>query len=251
MSWIKRLASSLRARKLEEDIEKELEFHLDMRAREKTSAGATPEEARRQVLHRFGNLTRTKEACRDQSTFTWVGALGQDLRYAARNMRKAPGFTAAAAACMAIGIGANCAIFSLGNAFLFQPLPPDVVMLERVSGGPVSYPEYQDWQRLNSVFDDVFAFTPGERFTIGRGAHSEHVLGETVTANYFQTQGIVPASGRLLAPADESNPLAVIGYRFWRTRFFGDPAIAGKPIWINRESFLIARVAPPTFHGRL
>ena len=83
----------------------------------------------------------------------------------------------------------------------------------------------------------MFAFTPGERFTIGRGAHSEHVLGETVTANYFQAQGVLPAAGRLLAPGDESNALAVIGYRFWRNRFLGDPAIAGKTIWINREAY--------------
>ena len=78
MSWIKRLASSLRAGKLEEDLEKELEFHLDMRAREKTAAGTTPEEARHQVLRRFGSLTRTKDACRDQSTFTWVAGVGED-----------------------------------------------------------------------------------------------------------------------------------------------------------------------------
>jgi predicted permease len=251
MSWIKRLASSLRVRKLEEDLEKELEFHLEMRAREKTSAGTTPEEARRQVLRRFGSLTRTKDACRDQSTLTWVAALGQDVRYAVRNMRKTPGFTAAAGACMAMGIGANAAIFTFVNAFLFQPLPPEVVMVQRVSGNPVSYPEYQDWQRLNSVFDDVFAFTPGERLTIGRGTHSEHVLGETVTADYFRIQGVVPAAGRLLAPGDESSPVAVIGYRLWRHRFLGDPGIAGKTIWINRESFTVAGVAPPSFHGML
>src|SRR5258708_15929612 len=251
MSWIKRLASSMRARKLEEDLDKELEFHLDMRAAEKPSAGTTAEEARRQALRRFGSLIRTKDACRDLSSFTWAAGLGRDLRYAVRNMRKSPGFTAAAAACMAMGIGANAAIFSFVNAFLFQPLPADVVMLQRVSSNPVSYPEYQDWQRLNSVFDGVFAFTPGERLTIGRGMHSEHVLGETVTANYFEMQGVLPAAGRLIAPDDESSPLAVIGYRFWRNRFLGDPAIAGKTIWINRESFTVAGVTPHTFPGRL
>ena len=113
-----------------------------MRAREKTSTGATPDQARREVLHRFGNVTRTREECREQATLTWVAALGHDLRYALRNMRKNSGFTAAAAACMAMGIGANAAIFSFVNAFLFQSLPPGVVMVQRASGSPVSYPEY-------------------------------------------------------------------------------------------------------------
>ena len=251
MSWIKRLAASLRARKLEEDLEKELEFHLEMRVREKTATGATPEEARRQALYRFGSLTRTKEACRNESTLTWLAAFRQDLRYAARNMRNSPGFAAAAAACLAIGIGANAAVFSFVNAFLFQPLPRDVVMVQHVSGSPISYPEFQDWQRLNHVFGDVFAYTPGERYTIGRGANSEHVLGETVTANYFQTLGVVPAEGRMLAPGDESRPLAVISYQFWRKRYLSDPAIAGRTIWINRQAFTIAGVAPPAFHGML
>ncbi len=251
MSWIKRLASSLCTRRTEDDLERELDFHLEMRAREKTSSGMPSEEARRQALHRFGSLTRTKEACRNESTLTWLAAFRQDLRYAARNMRNNPGFTAAAAACLAIGIGANATIFSFVNALLFQPLPPDIVMVRHISGSPVSYPEFQDWQRLNRVFGDVFAYTPGERYTIGRGENSEHVLGETVTGNYFRTLGVLPAAGRMLAPGDELRPLAVISYQFWRNRFFGDPAIAGRTIWINREAFTIAGVAPLAFHGML
>ena len=210
MSWIKRLASSLRTRRMEEDLEKELEFHLEMRAREKTSTGVAAEEARRQALHRFGSLTRTKEACRDESTFTWLAALRQDLRYAARNIRKNPGFAAAAVACLAMGIGANAAVFSFVNAFLFQPLPPRVVLVQRASGSPISYPELRDWQRLNRVFDEVFAYTPGERFTIGQGPDGDHVLGETVTGNYFRTLGVDPAVGRMFASDDELRPLAVI-----------------------------------------
>ena len=251
MSWIKRLTSSLRARKMEEDLEKELEFHLEMRAREKTSSGATSEEARRQALHRFGSLARTREACRDQSTLAWPAALRQDLRYATRSMRKSPGFAAAAAACLAIGIGANAAVFSFVNAFLFQPLPPGVVLVQRSSGSPISYPELQAWQGLNRVFDEVFGYTPGERFTIGHGPDVEHALGETVTGAYFRTLGVFPAAGRMLGAGDELHPVAVIGYRFWRNHFLGDPAIAGKTIWIDSQAFTIAGVAPPGCQGML
>ena len=251
MAWIKRLAASLRRGRLEEELDKELEFHLAMRTREKTAGGATPEEARRQALERFGSVTRAKEACRDESTVAWVAGLRQDLRYAARNLRKNRGFAAAAVACLAMGIGANAAIFSFVNAFLFPALPPRVVLVQRAQGGGVSYPELRDWQNGNSVFDQVMAYSPGERLTIGRGAESEHVLGESVTGNYFQTLGVVPAAGRLFAPEDEMRPLAVLGYRFWRKRFLGDPAIAGKTIWINHELFTISGVAPASFQGML
>jgi predicted permease len=251
MSWIKRLAASFRRRKLEDDLEKELAFHLEMRAREKTDAGISPDDARRQVLHRFGDVSRAKEACRDHSTFAWVAALPHDLRYAARNLRKTPAFTAAAVACMAIGIGANAAIFSFVNAFLFQPLPRDVVMVHRATGNPISYPEYQDWRRLNTSFDGVFAHSVGERFTIGRGVDAAHVLGETVAGSYFQSLGVLPSAGRLLMPGDESRPLAVLGYQYWRSRFSADPAIVGKTIWINHDAFTIQGVAPQDFHGML
>jgi predicted permease len=251
MSWIQRLTASLRSQKLEQDLEKELAFHLDMRVREKISAGWPPEEARRAVLSRFGSVTRTAEACRDAWTLAWLAAARQDLRYAIRNLRKNPGFTLAAALCLAIGIGANTVVFSFVNAFLFQPSPPGVIRVGRASGSPVSYPEFQDWQRLNNVFDRLFAYAPGELFTVGRGAESEEVLGETVAGDYFRTLGVAPAIGRLLDASDESQPLAVISYDYWRTRFHSDPAIAGKTIRIERQPFTIAGVAPAAFHGML
>ena len=249
MSWMRRLLTSLRTRKLENDLEEELAFHLAMRASE--SAGAAPEDARRQAIVRFGNVSRTKQACREQSTLAWIGDLRQDLRYAFRNLLRNRGFTTAAVACMAMGIGANTAVFSFVTAFLFQPLPKGVALVQRASGSAVSYPELQDWQRLSPVFDEMFGSSPGERFTIGRGAESDHVLGETVVASYFQSLGVMPAAGRLLAPGDESLPLAVIGYQFWRSHFAGDPGVVGKTIWINRRAFTIAGVAPRAFPGML
>lgn len=250
MSWIKRLYSSFRARKHDDDLDRELAFHLEMRQKEKLSAGITAEEARRQVLERFGSLTRTKEDCREQSTFIGLGAAAQDFRYAARNLAKNITFSLAATACLAMGIGANTTVFSFVNAFLFQSLPPGVVLVQRSSGSPVSFPEYQDWQRFNQVFDDVFAYSPGERLAVGRD-ETQHVLGETIAGNYFGALGVVPAVGRLLTHADESQPLAVIAYRFWKERLLGDPAIAGRTIWIDRTPFTVVGVAPPTFHGML
>ena len=251
MSWIKRFAATLRSRKLESDLEKEIDFHLSMRARERAAAGDAPAEAQRHVLERFGSPSRVKEACRDQATLAWLSQLRQDLRYAARNLGKHPGFAAAAAACLAIGIGANASVFSFVDAFLFQPLPPGVVLLQRASGNPVSYPELQDWQNLRGVFDDVIGYTPGERLTVGRGASASHALGETVTANYFRALGVTPAAGRLIAPGDEGHPVAVLGYDFWRSHFFADPSIAGKTVWIDREAFTIAGVASRSFQGML
>jgi predicted permease len=250
MSWIQRLCSSFRTKKYDKDLDSELAFHLEMRKKERVSQGATDEEARGQALERFGNLTRTKEACREQSTLMWLGAAGQDVRYAVRNMRRNLGFSLAATACLAMGIGANTTVFSFVNTFFFQSLPSNIVLVQRASGSPVSFPEYQDWQRFNHVFDEVFAFTPGERLAIGRD-ETEHILGETIAGNYFQALGVAPAAGRLLAQGDEYRPLAVLGHRYWTERLLRDPAIVGGTIWIDRTAFTVVGIAPPSFHGMI
>ncbi|HEX3746020.1 MAG TPA: ADOP family duplicated permease [Bryobacteraceae bacterium] len=251
MSWIRRLTASLDTRKLDRDLDRELAFHLAMREHERISAGAAPEDARREVLHRFGSVDRTKEACREQSTFGWLVALRQDLRYAARNLRRNPAFTAAAAACLAIGIGANTVVFSFVNAFLFQPEPPGVVRVGFASGSPIPYRDFEEWQRTNPVFDRMFAYAPGELFTLGRGPAGRQVLGETTVGDYFETLGVTPAVGRLPAPRDELQPLAVISCQLWRDLYRADPAIAGKAIWIDGRPFTIAGVAPERFHGMM
>jgi predicted permease len=251
MSWIKRLASSLRGRKLEDDLEKELAFHLEMRTREKIAAGDAPDDARRAAMARFGSVTRTKESCREQSTFAWLAAVRQDLHYAARNLLGHPGFTAAAVACLAIGIGANTVIFSFVNAFLFQPFPPGVARVSRASGNPISYPDFADWRDSNRVFDRVFGFGAGELFTIGQGEGSREVLGEPVAGDYFGTLGVAPAVGRMLQPQDEQQPFAVISYQFWHSYFHGDPQIAGKTVRVDLQPFTIVGVAPSGFHGMI
>jgi predicted permease len=248
MSWFQRLARSLHPRRHERDLDREISFHLEMRARENASAGAMPDEAARRALARFGSIDRAKDGCRERSTFIWIAELRQDLRYAARNAGRNPGFTAAAVACLAIGIGANTAVFSFVNAFLFHSTPPRVVAIERASGAPVSYPEFRDWQSLNRVFDDVSAFTLGERYAVGREGEEAPAFGESVSAGYFRLRGATPAAGSFFTPDDENLPRAVLGYRFWRNRYGGEAAV-GKTIWINREPYLIAGVSASGFAG--
>ena len=251
MSWFERLNASLRGRRLEEELERELDFHLNMRIREKVAAGADPESARLEVMRRFGSVARTKEDCRQQSTFAWLTTLRQDLRYAARNLRTNPGFTAAAVACLAIGIGANTVVFSFVNAFLFQPAPGGVYRIARASGNMTSFPEWQEWRRLNGVFDRTFAYSMGTQLAVGRGVESRRFLGETVAGDYFQTLGVTPAAGRLLEPSDESTPAAVIGSQLWRNRFHSDPSIAGQTVWIENQPVTIVGVAPAGFQGMM
>jgi predicted permease len=257
MGWFDRLKSSLRKQKLEDELDEELRFHLEMKARDHAATGATPEDAREQALCKLGTVARIKEACRDVDTVAWIETAWQDLAYAARTMRKSRGFTAAAVLCLACGIGANTAIFSFVNAFLLRPLavkdPGRVVMIHRQGGegGPLaSYPEYADWRALNGVFSGLAASTP-ERFTIGRGVESESVLGEVVTADYFSTLGVTPRIGRAFSPEDDTQAVAVISHALWTRRFAADPGVPGRTIVINRQTVTIVGIAPPTFDGLL
>jgi predicted permease len=254
LNWCKRLAASLRAQRLEQRLDAELQFHLEMRTRENHAAGGTPEQARSAALQRFGSLTRTMEECRDMDTLTWIGTTKQDIRYAFRAIRKAPGFTAAAALCLAAGIAANTTVFSFVNAFLLRPLPvrhpEQVVIIGRAGGEPASYAEYLEWKNSSAVFSGLAGYSP-ETLTVGRGSAAEPAFGEVVTGEYFETFEVRPLTGRLIQPGDDDRPLAVIGEDLWRRRFSSDPAICGREISINHVAFTVTGVAPRSFPGML
>ncbi len=180
-------------------------------------------------------------------------SLIEDLKYALRMQRKRIGFTAVAVTTLALGIGANTAIFSIASAVLLQPLPyPDadrlVLMMEENRGkwGPVSYPNYVDWRRDSGAFEQMAAFRPTDLVYAGLGP-AERTPGRKVSANFFATLGVRPALGRDFLPEDDkpgANRVAIVSHSFWQSRLNADPKAIGKAIRVNGEPYTVAGVLP-------
>ena len=181
-----------------------------------------------------------------------MGVLLQDLRYALRTLTKSPGFSAAAILILALGIGANAAIFSLVDAVVLKPLPgvarpKDLVDL---TGATVSYPWYRSVRESTRAFDGLAAWRQRELAFVSAGV-AERAVGAVVSGNYFEVLGVRPSQGRVIVPADEESgdAVAVIAERLWRTRLGSDPAVVGKTIRLNGASFVVVGVAPGGFRG--
>src|SRR5262245_43800678 len=183
----------------------------------------------------------------------------QDLRFGARMLMKNPGFTLVVALTLALGIGANTAIFGLVDAALFRPLPvveaPDrLVMVTRGvdAWATISYPDFKVLRERNEVLSGL-ALYMATQVSFGNGVRSEVVLGSLVSANYFDVLGIKPALGRTFLPEEDhtpgAHPVVVLSHGFWRSRFDGDPALVGKTIVLNNQRFTVIGVAPAGFDG--
>src|SRR5215475_5694808 len=186
-----------------------------------------------------------------------MNTLPQDLRYGARMLLKKPGFTLIAVITLALGIGANTAIFSVVNAVVLRPLPyrdPDRLvhvyrMQPPVERSPVSVPAFLDFAAQQQVFES-FAAHYGETFNLTDIDEAERVIGRRVTANLFALFGVSPERGRFFLPTDDgadTAPVAVISDGLWRRRFGGDDRIVGKTIRLNGEAYTVVGVAPPQF----
>ncbi|HLN02313.1 MAG TPA: ABC transporter permease [Bryobacteraceae bacterium] len=281
MSWINRLLSSLRRNKLDDQLDDELQFHIEMRTREFIAEGMTPEEARYRARRLFGNQLLLKERTRNMDTIGWIETLGQDLRYAGRVLRKNSGFTAVAVTTLALGIGANTAIFSIIDAVLLKTLPvsnpQQLVLLDwashgwaegvmdniagnadhdesgRLSSASFSYPIYEEIRARNQVFSNVAALeADGSQLNVGYKGQASRADGELVSGSFFSTLGVQPILGRVLTPDDDrsgASPAAVISYGYWERQFGRDPGTIGRTITVNSVPFTIVGVSPPEFYG--
>src|SRR5690349_1837610 len=189
-----------------------------------------------------------------------MDTLFQDLRYALRSLRNSPSFTVIAVLALALGIGANAAMFTIVNAVVLRPLPYKdsgrlVYLMEafkRSPGMSFSYPEFQDYHDQNHVFDSMAAIQ-GEGFILSGGSTPQHLNGRNITSEFFGTLGVKPLLGRDFVASDDqaqSAPTAIIGYGLWQRRFGGDAQIVGKTVTMNDRDYTIIGVLPQGFTYR-
>jgi putative ABC transport system permease protein len=261
-SLINRLRALAKRDKLENDLDEELKFHVEMKTRENLAAGMSPDQARSAALRKFGNVARTQENTRTEWTLPRLESFLQDLRYALRQLRRNPGFTAVAVLTLALGIGANTAIFSFVSPMLLQkpPIPdPDRVM-KLVSKNPapvwgadrfpVSAPDFMDWRAQTTAFSNMAASTADE-FTLSGGTQPERVAGWRVTADYFRVLGVEPALGRAFAPGEDQaghERTVILSEGLWRRRFAADPRAIGRTVKIDGDEYTIIGIMPSRFH---
>jgi len=258
----KRMAALFRSRRLDRDLDDEIANHLAMQADEFRQRGMSPAEARAAARREFGGVTQTAEAYREQRGLPWLETAAKDIRHALRGLAHNPGFTAAAVLSLALGIGANTAIFSMIRTLMLRLLPvarpEQLVYLYRTGGwgqGYVSYPLYLELAKRGDVFEGVAARTGVVRGRFGReGADAVEFAGiEYVSGNYFSLLGVTPALGRLFTDDDNrtpgAHPVAVLSYDFWRNRFNGDPSVLGRTVVANNRPLQVIGIARSGFRG--
>lgn len=253
-----RLRSLFRTRQVDVELSDELRFHLEERADELAAGGMSPVQARRIARREFGVLTSIEEDCRDARRVSYVEQTIRDARYGIRSLARNPGFATMAVATLALGIGANTAIFSAVDAVLLRPLPYPaaqqlVVVWEDAAswGFPRNTPSpanYLDWKAQNLVFADMAATRYASANLTGHG-DPEAITGRRATSNLFSVLGVAAAIGRTFSVDEERSGARVVVLTdgLWRRRYSADPSIVGQTIQMNGESYDVIGVMPATF----
>ena len=234
------------------ELESHLQFHIDDNLR----AGMSPAEARRQAVLRLGGVESTKENYRDRRGLPWLESTGQDLRLAVRVLAKDKGFTAVAVLTLALGIGANTAIFGLIDAVMLKSLPvqrPEELLQVNMGANGTNFtnPIWEQLRDRQEVFAGVFAYG-GNRFNLSPGGEARYVQGTWVSGDFFETLGVPAALGRPLTKADDRRgcpATAVLSYDFWQSEYAGSPAVLNRTVSLEGQSFEIVGVAGQGFGG--
>jgi putative ABC transport system permease protein len=255
----RRLLFYLRRDRFDSELEEEMRFHLEMKAEENLAAGVSSEEARYAAQRQFGNQTLLQEASRHMWSFRYLETLAQDLRFCLRMMGRNPGFTAVAVLTLALGIGANTAMFSAVDAVLIRPLPyldaGRLVMIWDDTGqiGESKFfstpAEWQEWRRHNTVFTDIAATQPGN-VTISSDGDPEELPGRKVTANLWTVLGVQPLLGRVFTEDEDTQGarVAVISHALWQRSFGASPGVLGRKIMLNDSPYEVIGVMPREFY---
>lgn len=250
-----RLRSLLRRNRLEQELDRELQFHLEQQIAENLALGMPPAEARHAARRKLGGTAQIQEECRDMRRTDYLENLWRDVRYALRALRKSPGFAVVIVLTLALAIGANSAIFSVIDGVLLKPLPypePDrIVRIFFHSRAYAKFPlnpfDFRDFRARNRSFDCLAGFTRADLQLSGAG-QPERFTGFNVTAGFFRVLGLRPARGREFTTNDElpgNGRVAILSDRIWRSRFAADPHIIGRKIMLDAQPFAVVGVMPP------
>ena len=253
-----RLLGLLRGQSVVRDVDAELASHIDLHVADFVRAGMSEDEARRRALVALGGMAQTRERYRERSRVQWMDELSQDVKFATRVLLKDRGFTLAVVAVLALGIGANTAIFSVVDALVLKPLPffePDRLMVIWEDATGVGFPKntpatgnYFSWKERNRTFSDMAA-TRSATANLTVGGPPEFVMGRRVTANFFDVLGVRPMLGRTFTEEDDRTgaPVTIISYGLWQRRYRGSTDAVGQTIVMNGQRRTIIGVMPRGF----
>jgi len=253
MTWLQRLLQRDRA---EHQLDRELRDHLERMVADYQRSGFTESEARRKARLEFGGLEQVKEDCRDARGTRWVDEIVQDLRFGLRLLRLSPAFTLVAVLSLALGIGANSAIFALVDGVLLKSLPVrDPQRLVLLDDGSWTNPIWEQVRARQLEISDGAAAWSDVRFDLARAGATEFVEGMWTSGSFFDVLGVPAILGRTFTVADDDRgggpdgPVAVISYAFWQRRFGGEASVIGRTLTLDRTAFTIIGVTPPSFLG--
>jgi predicted permease len=260
-----RLRSLFRRGSVERELDAEIRFHLDQQIEENLGSGMAPEEARRAAMCMIGGIAQFQEECRDMRRVNPIENLGQDLSFGLRSLRHSPAFSVVAILTLALGIGANTAIFSVVHVALIRPLPytePDRLITlgevrrqqapsDRLNSASwnASYPDFLDWRAQSKTFESLAGFS-GDGLILRGVGEPEPVLAVQTTTNFFSTLGVKPVLGRDFRAGEDvaTGPqVAILTHGYWKSRFGGDPKAIGRTIRLDTNSVAIIGVLPTEF----